>query len=847
MIAGLALFPHVSWPYLRRRKGRAAMALLSLALAVALFAAIRITDYSTVRAFEQSTNALLGSVQFVLTHGSGVETEALTLAEQTPGVRAAPVIQRAANAGELGITLTVLGIDYARDARVRSYRPIGEFNWSRLVLDRQVVVIPQSLGARYGLKLGDALVLSADGGEFRYSIAGLLRDEGPAAAVGGRVAVMPLSAAQELFAIPERVDRIDLVFDTQGAGDALRAGLPAGYTLEPAPRSSPVLDYSLAQMRTISLGVTLVALTIGLFIVYNSVSLSVTERAGELATVRALGARRRDVLSIFLVEAVVLGVPASVLGIGLGVLAARQMLRQAATNMNVMVQTVDITSMHIPPDAWTLGPLLGVVTALAGTFSAARAAARVSPAAAGSRSGAALLTVQASRLWRWLLAAVPLGAVSLALVLHPATPRMIAIVGFALVVLSLGLALPQVILWMTLPLRALARRWLGIESYLAFDNVAKYAARTALTVVALAGSLAIVVAVSGMLRGFERATTRWMDDVFAFDLSVQANPLTATAYSGTAFPEDLMAEVAADPRVADASGARVVFQPYAGRTVMLLAIDAEPFWRMLVRRQRISPDDARALVSELKRGAILVSRNFAHLYGVREGDRVRLAAAGGTRDLVVARVTEDYSWPLGVIGMDREVYKTGWHDRSITYLDVQVRDPHDIDALQADLTRSLRGQRTLYVHKLSDIKTYGTALLRDWFRLADAQIGLALMIGAVGVANTLLISVLGQSRQIGLIRAVGATRRQIQRVLVTEALLLGASGGLLGVVMGILVAAGLAPVFILRESGYRFPFVTPWSSIALAAIGGLVIALLASLLPIRAVRRFDIVRAIGME
>jgi putative ABC transport system permease protein len=323
--------------------------------------------------------------------------------------------------------------------------------------------------------------------------------------------------------------------------------------------------------------------------------------------------------------------------------------------------------------------------------------------------------------------------------------------------------------------------------------------------------------------------------------------LTATAYSGISFPEDLIAEISGDPRVLDASGARAAFQPYAGRTVMLLAIDAEPFWRMLSRRQRIAPDDAEALVRDLRGGSILVSRNFAHLYRVRVGDRITLAVPGGTREFEVAHLTDDYSWPLGVIGLDRALYKTLWQDRSITYLDLQARHPRDIDALQADLTRRLRGQMTLYVHKLSDIKAYGTALLRDWFRLADAQIGLALVIGAVGVANTLLISVLGQSRQIGLIRAVGATRGQIQRVLVTEALLLGAAGGILGVVMGTLVAGVLAPVFILRESGYRFPFVTPWSSIALAAIGGLVIALLASLLPIRAVRRFDIVRALGME
>ncbi len=612
-----------------------------------------------------------------------------------------------------------------------------------------------------------------------------------------------------------------------------------------APGSSGVFDYTLGQMRTISMGVTLVAAMIGLFIVFNSAAVSVAERSQQFGTLRALGARRRDVLATLLIESVVLGLAASLVGLAIGVLLADETVKHAVTSLNVLVQVIEAGRAEVPVDVWLLAPLLGVATTVLGTLAPARGAARVPPVTALSRTAA--WRGQTARVTRWFVVAVVLAIGGTILVVRPDMPRSVSIAAFGVVVFALALALPQLILWLAAPVRGLVRRACGVETWLALDNIASAPARTSLTVVAFAGSLAIVVGVAGMLLSLRTAIWKWMDDIFAFDLSVQAHPLITTAYGPASFPDTLLTDVQADPRVLHACGVRGVFQPYAGRSILLIALDAGPFFQMLQRSGRLSDDASHSVIAALQRGDVVVSDNFSYLYGVRAGDTIDLDSPAGRRSFRVGQVREDYSWPLGVVLIDRAPYVAIWGDHALTYLDVQARDPADVAGLHGDLKRNLRAGVPLYVHTTASLKVAANNVLEDWFRLANAQVLLAVIIGGVGVANTLLVSVLGQARQVGLMRAIGATRRQVQRVLLVEAGILGLLSGVLGVLMGIAIAGLVAPIFMLRDSGYRFPFIVPWTTILLVIASGLIIALVASLLPLRTLRRVDVVQSIAAE
>lgn len=823
--------------HLRRRKLRFGLAVASIALAVALSVSMRVTEASILRSFEKSAGAVAGKADVAVTRGTGIEMAVLPRIERIGRLRAAPVIQDTTIAIDTNEPMIVLGIDFARDARLRGYRvrESDRVDPGLLLLDPDVVMVSRSFAGRRGLQPGSRLRLDTRAGTVPFRVAGILDDEGPAKALAGRVVVLGVAAAARHFGRGTRCDRIEVAFDGATV-EELRRELGPEYRVEPVRKSDAVLDYLLAQQRTVLLGVTVIAALIGAFIIFNSVSLSVVERVKEIGILRAVGARRREIVGAFLIEAGLLGLAGAAAGIALGVLLSRYFVAQAVRQMNILVHLVDVREVAVPPDAFAIAVLVGLLTSLAGAFAPALQAARVPPMAAIRKAafGRGLSRNYRRNFWAGsaLLLACPLvGA------LRGTTALLVAM---ALSFVSLALLLPQMLLWCGGLVRLAARRVLRIEGTLAVDSIVKFPARTALTVLAFAGSLSMIVAISGPLEGTQRALHRWFDAIFPFDLTIQRSDLTLGAYSTATFPESVIEEVERDPRVERAYGVRVAFSNYRGSTVMLIGIDLAKF-NELQRRRGVDP----GLFARAVGGGVVLSKNFAALHGAAA--EVELETADGPRRFPVLGEIEDFSWPRGVVMFDRSVYKEHWKDDTVSYVDVRVREGADPAALKADLLRSFRERTTAFIYDTPEVRESSLGLVRDWFRLADAQVFLAVVIGAIGVINTLLISVLTRARQIALLRAVGATAGQVEASIAFEAGFTGLVSGLLGCAIGLFLVRFPLAEMALRASGYDLPFVVPWRALAIAMGSSVVIGLAAGFVPARFARRVNVVEAIGYE
>lgn len=827
------MFRIFSLRHLRKHKLRTALAAASVALAVALSISMRVTEASILRSFEKSAEALAGKADVMVTRGTGIEKEALERIEKIGRLRAAPVIQDSTMALDFGEQILVLGIDFARDAKLREYsvRETDQIDPAAMLFAPNAVLVPKSFADRHGLKLRSPLRLDTRRGPANFVVAGILDDAGAGKAMGGRVAIMSISAAAQAFGRKTRYDRIEVAFDGATAED-LRRELGPGYDVRALPKSSPLVNYLLVQQRTVLFAVTVIAMLIGVFIVYNSISLSVVERVKEIGILRALGASRRGVVAAFLWEAGLLGAVASIVGVLLGIALSKFFIRQAADQMNVLVYLVNVREVVVPPDALLIALIVGVGTAVGGALVPSLEASRVPPMVAIRK--AAYDRGLSSGFLRSFFAGLVLIAGSVALGFVPGGQELLAgALGLAFV--GTALLLPQVMLWTSGLIRVLSRRVLRVGGYLAVDSVVKSPARSALTVLAFAGSLSMIIAVSGTLLSLQRALDRWFDSIFPFHLSVQCNDLTVGAYGTAGFPESAIEDVERDPRVERAYGVRVNLLPYADGTIMLLAIDIEKFTGL--------QKDPGALPRAAK-GGVVVSKNFAYLYGTREGDEIELLTADGARRFAVVGILEDYSWPRGVVLIERSIYRDLWQDDSLSYLDVRLHDAAQMADVKRDLASKMPGQ---FVYDVREVRGYSVDLVRDWFKLADAQIFLAVLIGAIGVINTLWISVLTRSRQLGLLRALGASEGQILKSLAFEAGFLGLLSGALGCAIGLFIVAVPMSAMLERASGYDLPWVFPGAAVAVSLACGVGIALLSSLIPIRFARRIDLIDAIGYE
>lgn len=841
--------------HVRRHPLRYLLSLVSIAVAVMLFVSMRITQESIVHAFQGNLAALAGKAQYRIAAPGGVDERLLEKIEKTPGVSAAPIVQTAAVLTQHRQTIMVLGVSPAREARLRGYQLDQgvQLDLPTLLLNPDAVIIPRRLADRFGYKLGDKIGLTGPVTTGDYAIAGILLSDGPAVAMDGNIVFMEIGAAQRFVGRSGRFDRIEIAFDSPERIEILRKSLGNSAELEPIRGRNATFDYITSQFQTILVCFSLLASVIGLFIVYNTMSLSVVQRAKEIGTLRALGASRKEILAVITGEAALVGLVASIFGAIGGRAIAAYALEQTARTLTIMLDLA-APRLVVPLDAWVLAPVLGMLAAILGAFAPARAAAMLPPTAA-MRPGEVELKMR-QRTGLWFILGLVLLAFCMVVVRHPRTDWKPTVAGLMAGLFGIALIGPQLLLATSPIVRRLAGRFSNVPTFLALHNILHSPSRTSLTTIALGGSLSLVIAMASMVGGLDKEIARWMNDVLVFDLTLQTNDMSSTAYPTSSFPAKLLDEVRGDAECAEAYGVRSRLIPFRGDEIMLITYDTTAVQKGRIDRGRSrknAVDLARA--AALQAGKIEISANLARIQGLHPGDRIALETPQGPRSFDIHSVQTDYTWFRGCIFMEIEVYRSLWSDTSLSYLDIRVHPTaggktatsDDIARYQAKLTTRLKNQHGLYVYRIDEIMGFARRFTRDWFELANMQLLLSVVVGGVGVANTLLVSLLTQIRQIGLLRAIGASARQIQQLLAIEAALLGAVGGLAGCVIGLATSRFLVVPMTLKASGHDIPVIVPYQAMAYAALAAIAIALGAAILPLRAVRRIDVLQAIGYE
>jgi putative ABC transport system permease protein len=844
------LFRFFSLRHLRSRAFRALLGLAAVALGVSLYISSQVMTGSARASLQQTAQRLAGRAQWQVTRGRslGVEEALVGPIRRLPGVVAAPLVQASVVLREpRGGTLLVLGIDFMSDSVLRLYRFAGDqaaadpTAFAATALTPGGILVTRRFAARHQLAVGSPVVVNTRQGLQLLTITGLLADEGPAQVYGGDFAVMELHAAQALFGRPGFVSRIEVAGATR---EQLRLLCP-GCDVGPTARAGGMAEEALARLESLVV-VSLIALLVGLLLIYNSVQVSVVERLKEIGTLRALGATRRQLLVTILLEWLAVGLAGSLLGVGLGYLLGRALLGYTARAINALVPLIDFQQVTLTPAAAATGAALGVGTAVAAAFFPALGATRVPPVELLRPHGYRLIHRHRLAFWLGLAVAVVGGGMMGVIPVSPA----VGLAGTALVFLGLALLLPQVLMAVARWARPLLAGF-RVEAYLAADNLVKAPQRTALTAVTLGGALAMLVATAALVGGLQTATNRWIREALPFDLAISGSDFSASLYREPTIPGALLPAARRIDGVELAYGLRTAFAGYRGRDVLLVGVEIEPFLEM--HRRRGMSAWARTLsrpglAARLRAGeGVCVSDNFAALFGVRPGDSLALPTPAGLRRLPVLATFEDYSWPRGTVLLDLSFLRRLWGDDALSYIDLAVAPGVDRQAVRARVASQLAGQATLFLYDPDQIRRISEDLLRQSLVVANAQVLVAILIGFLGIVNSLLIGVLQRTRELGLLRAAGMTARQVARTVLFEGIFMALTGGVIGVVAGLL--GGWLPLrlFTFAVTGHLVPRVVPWPHLAIALAGALALGFLASILPARHAARLPVLEAVGYE
>ncbi|HZE98806.1 MAG TPA: ABC transporter permease, partial [Planctomycetota bacterium] len=413
--------------------------------------------------------------------------------------------------------------------------------------------------------------------------------------------------------------------------------------------------------------------------------------------------------------------------------------------------------------------------------------------------------------------------------------------------LGAALIMPQSTLWAGRAARPLLRRVSELCGFLAADNIAKYPQRTALTVIAMAGALAMMVSSSSIVTGIKVRSAEWMEDALPFDCTVNSIDYASTLYSNATLPEDVPALVQSVEGVDFSYGVRATLQDYGDRDVMLFAIDMDGYVRMQESRGRHGFVLPGTLPDLLSGKGMIVSENFAHLHKLKKGDPVSLASPAGPRNYVILGTYEEYAWPQGSLYVHRPHYREQWQDPAVTYLDVKFKPGVERDPVRKAIVDRLKEQHSLFVYSVDDLKAVSSKVMDNTLQLMNVQVALAIVIGFFGIVNTLLISVMQRTREIGLLRAVGMTTGQVGTMILIESSFIAVVGAILGIALGLAGARWPLALHVAQVAGYSLPLHIPWGAVGMAGLAAVVIGVVASILPARRAASIKVLEAITYE
>jgi putative ABC transport system permease protein len=812
------LFRLISWPYARKHLLRVSLTTLGIVLGVAVFTGMHLANGSVVAAFNRTVDRIAGKTELQISAGEpGFDEEVLERVQAIDEVRVAvPVIEAPVETGLPGQgNLLILGVDMTGDRSLRDYdlESAGED-----IIDDPLVflaqpdslIVSRDFASRNGLRLNSRIAMRTMEGLRGFTVRGIMGSEGLGSAFGGNLAIMDIYAAQKVFGRGRRFDRIDVAaregIPVERCREAIQRALGPGFQVE-TPSSRGRQFESLLKVYTMVMNInSLFALFIGMFLIYNSFSIAVTQRRAEIGILRALGATRARIRGLFLLEGALAGLFGSLAGFAAGLALAR-VLAGYTTGVAQSVYGVSESAREIAiePGLFAAALGMGVATSLVAAWIPARSAARVDPVQALQKGKHQVLSAGENRLRRRVAAGLALVS---AVCLAAAPYGVVFYLGYALMVVAVLLLTPALALWLARALRPLLKWLRPVEGALAADSLLEAPRRTSGTVAAVMLALALVVGLAGLARGSYAAIEEWLNTTLNPDLfvSTSSNLVSRTFH----FPDSMTPELLRIPGIAEVQRVRSARMVFRGGPVMLVSLELERLARRTRQRKPVAGDfDEMHRIAAAGKG-VIISESLAQLQRFGLGDPIDIPTPRGALRLPVAGIVRDYSDQQGTIFLDRSVYLRYWNDPSVDIFRVYLQPGAGAEAVKRRILERFQGERRLFVFLNRDVRQYILRVTGDWFRIVYVQLAIAVLIAVLGIVNTLTVSITDRRRELGILRAVGGLARQIRGAIWMEALAVAFIGAALGVSLGALNLHYTLEMAHRDFSGmrleYRYPF-----------------------------------------
>jgi putative ABC transport system permease protein len=851
--------------HLRNNRLRSLVTLVAVALGVAISLAIDLANATAVASFASSVNVVANHVNLqVLGVGRGFDERTLLAVQRVDGVQyAAPTIEESVVVGARpgdpfsGEILRVLGVDLLRplptssdatDAQTAApgaFSSAGNATSPITLVDRHGAIVSRRIADRYHLRVGQRLRALAGDRSVAFTVAAIL----PANVPGLDTSVMfiDISTAQEVFGKIGLLDRIDLIVDDarrDAVQHAVAVVLPHGTrAIRPAVRTGEI-KRMLRSFQLNLAALSYIAMLVGMYLIYNTVAISVVQRRPDVGTLRALGTTRRQIFTAFLGEGALFGVFGSLLGLVLGAFLAQLSVGAVSRTVDTLYVATHADHVIYAPlvllKAFVVGLVLATLSALVPALEAASTAPALTMRSQGFETRRARPGVG--------LALCGLGflAVAFALTFPPPIDG-IPIAGYAAglaIIFGGSLCVPLAIAFVS----SVAKKVMADVSpagAIGAGNLGSSLRRNSVAVASLMVAIAMMVSVAILIGSFRTTVVAWADETLKADLFVRPLGLQDASYDAR-FSPVVAATIRKVPGVAAVDTFRAISIPYHGSLTTLAAAD----YGTIADRNKLrflGNVDTRVLAHTMPNtDMVAISEPFATRFGAKVGDDVPIDTPSGLVRFHIVAIYNDYSSDAGIVLADSRTFARLFHDPSVNSLAIYAKPGVDLHDLRSRVIRSVLPLR-IDVQTTRELRALVIQIFNRTFAITYALYIISITIAVLGVVSTLFALVLERRREIGLLRYLGLTVGEVRSMVFYEAAYIGGLGGVTGVVVGVLLALLLIFVINRQAFGWLIELHMPWDFLGEAIVLVVVAALVAGIFPASVAARIRTAEAVRTE
>ncbi|RLA35910.1 MAG: ABC transporter permease [Gammaproteobacteria bacterium] len=794
-----------SFGYLFRHPWQLAMAILGICIGVAVMVAVDLANESSRRAFLMSMDTINGEATHQIIAGpAGVDEKTYTMLRVEHGIRdIAPIVSGYIEIG--GVTLLALGIDMFAEKEFRNYTSQPgtaknivatdsgktETTIRRILTEPDALLMSHGTAEILGLMMDESFSVSANGIAYSATLAGFLGgdDEGRL----DNLVIADIVVLQHWLNMYGRLTRIDVKIPlTDEAGvDRIRQLLPPGTKLLTAAGRTDTTASMSDAFTTNLAAMSLLALLVGVFLIYNSVAFAVLQRRGLIGVLRALGLTRAEIFRLVVTEAAVLGVVGASLGVLLGTWLGEQLVVLVSRTISDHYFVVNVTDISLDSATLIKGMLAGLGATIVAAAVPAVEAASFQPQLALSRS---VLERRTGRVLPILATVgIVLMALSALLLILPGEGLVTGLSAMFVLILGFAFCIPIAVKFIARIMAPVAGRIGGVPARLAIAGTGTSLSRTGVAIVALAIAVSATIGVSVMVNSFRTAVGDWLSNTLQSDVYVGV----ARGTLDLGLIDDL---TTLEGIAAYSTSRRSWLETAAGRTRLVALQMAPGSYAGINLRDGDSPSAWRKFDSE---NAVLISDAYAYKHGVQPGDVVELETRGGHHEFAVAAVYQNYDSNDGAVLMNRATYDRYFDDARIDSIGLYLQPQVDPDSIMEQLRAMSAGRQALIMNSNARIREISLGIFDRTFVITNVLYWLAVGVAIIGILGAMLALQLERARELAILRAVGMTPGQMGGLVTLQTAFIGLLSGLAAIPLGLVMAWVLVEVINRRAFGWQ--------------------------------------------